>query len=494
MQPLPLLSLPEYHNTSAGHAGHGELPGSTHSGRGVIPGLSHTESGPSLTGCGEVLGSTHSGHGVIPGLSHTESGPSLTDCGEVPGSTHSGHGVIPGLSHTESGPSLTDCGEVPGSTHSGRGVIPGLSHTESGPSLTDCGEVPGSTHSGRGVIPGLSQTEPEDVPGPSHICHGYDDPIDHLFPVSRKRMERSSPLPSPSKFTRSPLPKIQRRLRTGTEGRQQETKPSIVLPVRANRHTCHHKKLTLSDFVLNTEEAQARHELQKEMNVYVAHRVAVHRSGFKYPFLGMQDYYAVTRPTHTEQSHVVYLEVLDAIADRKETMMGLLHSVKKTFIEERKMQWLVLEGDAKLYEILKCLTFEYGEDLNWLIPYPGDFHLLLNFQKALMKPYFDSGLKAMAQKAGYPLAAIQTCSQFERTHHFILEMWEAIYRVMLLKYEEQNPTMSFVTGADILAISTDNFPLTFHHHLHQTSLKYDCYFEGFQEFIQKIARMDSTWR
>ena len=40
------------------------------------------------------------------------------------------------------------------------------------------------------------------------------------------------------------------------------------------------------------------------------------------------------------------------------------------------MQWLVLEGDAKLF----------GEELNWLVPYPGDFHLLMNFQKAIMKP------------------------------------------------------------------------------------------------------------
>ena len=225
VQPLPSLSLPEYHDTSVGHAGRGEVPGSTHSGHGVIPGLSQTESGPSLAGHGEVPGSTHSGHGVIPGLSQTESGPSLTGHGEVPGSTHSGHGVIPGLSQTESGPSIAGHGEVPGSTHSGHGVIPGLSQTESGPSLTGHGEVPGSTHSGHGVIPGLSQ--------------------------------------------------------------------------------------------------------------------------------------------------------------------------------------------AKLYEILKCLSFEYGEDLNWLIPYPGDFYLLLNFQKALMKPYFDAGLKATAQKARYPLAAIQTCSQFK---------------------------------------------------------------------------------
>ena len=58
------------------------------------------------------------------------------------------------------------------------------------------------------------------------------------------------------------------------------------------------------------------------------------------------------------------------------------------------------------------LSFEYGEELSWLVPYPGDFHLLMNFQKALMKPYYDAGLKSMAQAAGYPLPAIQTCSQW----------------------------------------------------------------------------------
>ena len=89
------------------------------------------------------------------------------------------------------------------------------------------------------------------------------------------------------------------------------------------------------------------------------------------------------------------------------------------------MQWLVLEGNTKLFEILKSLTNEYGEEFDCLIPYRGDFHLLMIFQKAIMKPY-DTGLKAMAQAAGYPLPAIQMCSQFKRTHHFILEEWEAI--------------------------------------------------------------------
>ena len=78
------------------------------------------------------------------------------------------------------------------------------------------------------------------------------------------------------------------------------------------------------------------------------------------------------------------------------------------------MRWLILEGDDKLHEILKTLSFEYGEELNWLVPYPGDFHMLINFQKALMKPYYDAGLNELAQAAGYLLPAIQSCSQFKR--------------------------------------------------------------------------------
>ena len=50
-----------------------------------------------------------------------------------------------------------------------------------------------------------------------------------------------------------------------------------------------------------------------------------------------------------------------------------------------------------------------------------------------MKQYYDAGLKSLAQAAGYPLPTIQNCSQFKRT---LLEAWEALYRVMILKFEQ----------------------------------------------------------
>jgi len=75
-------------------------------------------------------------------------------------------------------------------------------------------------------------------------------------------------------------------------------------------------------------------------------------------------------------------------------------------------------GDQKLYDIFQALKYEYGEDLEWVIPMPGDRHILMNFQKALMKPYYDAGLKDLAKAAGYPTASIQTCGQF-KTHSSI---------------------------------------------------------------------------
>ena len=343
---------------------------------------------------------------------------------------------------------------------------------------------------------------PRDSLTPHDELNNLDSYADTLFisglqnPVSRKRGERPSPLPSPMKLTRSPAPKLQRRLRTGTEGKYPQDQLHVHpqefphCPIHQSRH------LTLSHFLCNDNERDSQHELESEMNSYIIHRVVFANNSSQHPFLGLQDYCSLIRSTHTEVSKVIYLEVLDAVADCKDTMMVVLHNLRTRFIEERKMRWLVLEGDAKLYEVLKNLTFEYGEELNWLIPYPGDFHMLMNYQKALTKPYYDAGLKKLAQAAGYPLPTIQSCSQFKRTHLFLLETWEAIYRVMVLKYEEVNSggKFFFQTASTALSITTENLPSSFSEHLKLKKNVLQDYFVKFHDFIQKMARIDDTWR
>ena len=45
----------------------------------------------------------------------------------------------------------------------------------------------------------------------------------------------------------------------------------------------------------------------------------------------------------------------------------------------------------------------YMEKLNWVIPFPGDFHMLSNYQEVLMRIYWDAGLKDIAGESGYRL-------------------------------------------------------------------------------------------
>lgn len=45
-----------------------------------------------------------------------------------------------------------------------------------------------------------------------------------------------------------------------------------------------------------------------------------------------------------------------------------------------------------------------------------------------------TGLGDLASASGYTKSSIRSCSQFQRTHQFIMEVWEALYRAMLTQY------------------------------------------------------------
>ena len=186
--------------------------------------------------------------------------------------------------------------------------------------------------------------------------------------------------------------------------------------------------------------------------------------------------------------------------------MVLLHDLHTQYIDKQGRQYLVVTGDAKVYELLQSLKFEYGQDLHWLLPFPGDFHLLMNYQSALMKPYFDAGLKSLAEAAGYPVAAIHSCSQFKRTYLFILEAWEAVYQTMIAKFLEvsslykssdQSDESCDLEGKIFEALETvkdttiPEFRKAFNVMLaHTKTLTTPCY----EEFIRHMAITDDTWK
>ena len=85
--------------------------------------------------------------------------------------------------------------------------------------------------SSHGPLPGHhSDWTPMSSHGPLPGRHSDWTPMSShglLYLFSCKMTDRSSPSPSPMKLTRSPLPKIQRRLRTRTERKEQHLKPSF---------------------------------------------------------------------------------------------------------------------------------------------------------------------------------------------------------------------------------------------------------------------------
>lgn len=236
--------------------------------------------------------------------------------------------------------------------------------------------------------------------------------------LGRKRVAEPQPLPSMTCTCTSLIPKVRRRARSRREFNSSESK-SVPICVTAHEQTRQRSDPSplegkgIRDFQITVNERNALESLREKLNVYLLLTCENTKISPQEPLLNMQEYLRSIKPCKEEESNVAYLSVLDAKADSKDTIMQVIHDIHKRYIEGQNKQWVIIEGEAKVYELLQSLKNKYGDELKWVLPYPGDWHLLMNFQHVLMKVYFDAGLKHMSQAAGYPSASIKSCSQFK---------------------------------------------------------------------------------
>ncbi len=125
----------------------------------------------------------------------------------------------------------------------------------------------------------------------------------------------------------------------------------------------------------------------------------------------------------SEESSVTYVQISSERADSKPTLMNILGRMYWIFIVDHRQRWLLVVGDAKTYDLLQQIRVEHGDHFKWMVPFPGDWHILLNYQKAVMKVYADAGLKKLgevSQHRSETLTSLIKCSNFCRTHNFLL--------------------------------------------------------------------------
>lgn len=221
----------------------------------------------------------------------------------------------------------------------------------------------------------------------------------------RKRQERSSPCSSPHKLTRSPCPKRYKRARTFHEARTLTGRdiPSSHREVhfqQQNTNSAPNSNVDFESFQIQVPEMKCMEQASKTIFQYMLQKEAV---GTEKILLDLKTYYGCTgaETVPAEKSTVVYLSIVDKHADTVEAMDEVISKLYSEYKVGTDTDYLVVAGDQKTFSRLCEIKHAYGRDLDWLIPFLGDWHLLKNYQSVLMKIYYHAGLKDLAEAAGY---------------------------------------------------------------------------------------------
>ena len=255
------------------------------------------------------------------------------------------------------------------------------------------------------------------------------------------------------------------------------------------------------NFLPSPEEVAAMKHLNIQTFNHTLHKTALKPDKVLFSF---KDHMcALNSGLCAEPCTVVYLSVLDIHADTVEAMSEVAAMLYKEYIVITGAAHLVVAGDAKTYLRLKELKHEYGNELKWLLPFIGDWHVLYNYQKVLMKVYFEVGLKDLARAAGFraeTLTSLGNSSNFKRTHEFLMQVWETIYRHLFDFYVSHETPLpeDLLPGIRARLISCNDRcaeNCTLDDYVHVTArTESECseIYSGFVSFLMDLASKDDT--
>ena len=196
-------------------------------------------------------------------------------------------------------------------------------------------------------------------------------------------------------------------------------------------------------------------------------------------------------------SKIHYMELVNENPDSDDTMSLIAEDIIDKLGSTVQDGWVVIVGDGKTYQHLRNIKQMYSGAFQKLLIFPGDWHILKNFQPVLMKLYYHAGLKELAQASGFQgatLKSLETSGNFKRTHNLLLQAWEALYRVMWNVYLTKHELNDLIESARcIISASVENAQTPNHLMQRIKELLRDSNIQkSFEEFVMK--QEDQTWK
>ena len=278
-----------------------------------------------------------------------------------------------------------------------------------------------------------------------------------------------------------------------------------------------HMSLTFTEFQQSVVERQAISQLEHKFFQYIVskHSLMDKASPILFHF---QQFLCTTSKNYqpTEKSNLTYLDILNEHADSKETILTVLELLESKYkVLRGDSQYLIVVGDAKTFNHLVSLKREQSEKFSWLLPFPGDWHILKNFHPVIINTYADAGLRQLAETSGFrakTLTSLLSCNNFRLVHNFIIQLGEAVLRTMFTKFMNHRMEPFFNCSYESHSLTSDTIVNIIAQPMLNASTsdlikpallqvvdimetgRLKSLHDEFNMFIDQIAQKDSTWK
>ena len=352
-----------------------------------------------------------------------------------------------------------------------------------------CGDQQRSYH---GTTLQLVQPDPTSLLLPTSLSETVVNPSGQFEVATTINVLPADQQPKPSNYSSELGTKRKRtvQVKSLTSSLSAETSP-VHITIATN--------LAFHNFLQNSSEIIEKNSLHELTFSYILQKHILHHHANLYPAnkslsefrLFMEDN---NKCGQSQPSTVYYMELLNENPDCTETMSLVAEDLLSKF-DGVQDGWVLLVGDGKTYKHLMSIKKQYNTALQKLLVFPGDWHILKNYQPILIKLYYAAGLKEIAKKSGYQgttLKSIEQCSNFKRTHYFLLQVWEALYREMLHAYlNASNNTITKDANCILLSSIQENKPPEHTMKRIRELVRDSQTNETFKDYIDKT---DQTWK